>query len=338
MAKRSEDDYELYLYTIDVYIRLVGALPLDKSLAQFGVQNFSEIGNLDIDDRDFAAVAMRLMLQRKYFVRGKDLFFKGLLKSAEQDFDSGKEVIGLLLADLESLNAQDIEFAFGNGDVVSGLFSNSEDAMYGALLHADRRRIEKLIDVPEYMRILALAPYVAERERLLLRFSDFLRAAGVKPLSRCGEEAAVVSYGSKGFERSIKGSPSWRNLQGRDLGPADIEQIAQATSVGDACILDVVCRFAEALSSKPFDHAALKLLVAPEIFAQWGDFTQAAMIFEDDCGVSSRVRHLKDGAVLVKLLPNVREAFTIEGPQITEGGHEVVLVKRNGTWKIWAAR
>ena len=108
MAKRSEDDYELYLYTIDVYIRLVGALPLDKSLAQFGVQNFSEIGNLDIDDRDFAAVAMRLMLQRKYFVRGKDLFFKGLLKSAEQDFDSGKEVIGLLLADLESLNAQDI--------------------------------------------------------------------------------------------------------------------------------------------------------------------------------------------------------------------------------------
>ena len=32
--------------------------------------------------------------------------------------------------------------------------------MYGALLHADRRRIEKLIDVPEYMRILALAPYV----------------------------------------------------------------------------------------------------------------------------------------------------------------------------------
>ena len=55
MAKRSEDDYELYLYTIDVYIRLVGALPLDKSLAQFGVQNFSEIGNLDIDDRDFAA-------------------------------------------------------------------------------------------------------------------------------------------------------------------------------------------------------------------------------------------------------------------------------------------
>ena len=91
MAKRSEDDYELYLYTIDVYIRLVGALPLDKSLAQFGVQNFSEIGNLDIDDRDFAAVAMRLMLQRKYFVRGKDLFFKGLLKSAEQDFDSGKE-------------------------------------------------------------------------------------------------------------------------------------------------------------------------------------------------------------------------------------------------------
>lgn len=77
MAKRSEDDYELYLCTIDVYIRLVGALPLDKSLAQFGVQNFSEIGNLDIDDRDFAAVAMRLMLQRNISCAARICFSRG---------------------------------------------------------------------------------------------------------------------------------------------------------------------------------------------------------------------------------------------------------------------
>ena len=73
MAKRSEDDYELYLYTIDVYIRLVGALPLDKSLAQFGVQNFSEIGNLDIDDRDLrschaAHAATEIFRARQGFV------------------------------------------------------------------------------------------------------------------------------------------------------------------------------------------------------------------------------------------------------------------------------
>lgn len=332
------DDYELYLYTIDVYKRLVGALPLDKSLAQFGVQNFSEIGNLDIDDRDFAAVAMRLMLQRKYFVRGKDLFFKGLLKSAEQDFDSGKGIIRALLADLKSLNNQDVEFAFGDRSVVSGFFSNSEDAMYGALLHADRLRIEKLVNVPEYMRVLALASYVSERERLLFRFSDFLLAVGAKPLSRRKEAAAAVSYESGRSERSIKRSPSWRNLQGRDLDPADIEQIVQATSVDDACILDVVRRFAEALSSKPFDLVALRSLVAPDIFGKWGDFAQAAMVFEGDCGMSSRVRHLKDGAALVKLLPNVQEAFLIEGPQVIEGGHEIVLVERNGTWKIWAMR
>lgn len=77
MAKRSEDDYELYLYTIDVYIRLVGALPLDKSLAQFGVQNFSEIGNLDIDDRDFAAVAMRLHAATEIFRARQGFVFQG---------------------------------------------------------------------------------------------------------------------------------------------------------------------------------------------------------------------------------------------------------------------
>ncbi|MFR1638134.1 MAG: hypothetical protein ACLSVD_02590 [Eggerthellaceae bacterium] len=111
MAKRSEDDYELYLYTIDVYIRLVGALPLDKSLAQFGVQNFSEIGNLDIDDRDFAAVAMRLM--RKRNIWAARLFFKALKSLSRISFR--KEVIGLLLADPESLNAQDISSLSGMG-------------------------------------------------------------------------------------------------------------------------------------------------------------------------------------------------------------------------------
>ena len=128
MAKRSEDDYELYLYTIDVYIRLVGALPLDKSLAQFGVQNFSEI-QTSISMMGILRSCHAAHAATKYFIaRQGFVVSKGLLKSAEQDFDSGKEVIGLLLADLESLNAQDIEFAFGNGDVVSGLFSNSEDA------------------------------------------------------------------------------------------------------------------------------------------------------------------------------------------------------------------
>ena len=142
--------------------------------------------------------------------------------------------------------------------------------MYGALLHADRRRIEKLIDVPEYMRILALARMWPKGNAFCCDFLTSFALPVVKAFCRGAERRRpVVSYGSKGFERSIKGSPSWRNLQGRDLGPADIEQIAQATSVGDACILDVVCRFAEALSSKPFDHAALKSLVAPEIFAQW---------------------------------------------------------------------
>lgn len=48
--------------------------------------------------------------------------------------------------------------------------------------------------------------------------------------------------------------------------------------------------------------------------------------------------HQEDGSSLVKLLPNMREPLLIEGPQLIEGGHEIVLVKRNGIWKIWAMR
>ena len=111
MALGDNSIYELYLYTIDVYKRLVGVLPLDEKLARFDSQSFSGIGDLELGDEAFAAVSMRLMLQRKYFVRGKDLFLKKLLKSAKQDFEAVKDGITSLLIDLDKLNAQPIELS-----------------------------------------------------------------------------------------------------------------------------------------------------------------------------------------------------------------------------------
>ena len=100
MALEDDGVYELYLYTIDVYKRLVGVLPLDDCLARFNPQSFSsEIGNLELGDEALAAVSMRLMLQRKYFARGKDLFLKKLL-SAEQDFEMAKDKAASLLVTL----------------------------------------------------------------------------------------------------------------------------------------------------------------------------------------------------------------------------------------------
>ena len=52
-------------------------LPLDERLACFDSHCFSKIGELELGDEAFAAVSVRLMLQRKYFVRGKDLFLGG---------------------------------------------------------------------------------------------------------------------------------------------------------------------------------------------------------------------------------------------------------------------
>lgn len=54
--------------------------------------------------------------------------------------------------------------------------------------------------------------------------------------------------------------------------------------------------------------------------------------------MSTLVRYQEDGSALVKLLPHVREPFLIEGSQLIEGGHEIVLVKQSGIWKIWAMR
>lgn len=330
--------YELYLYTIDVYKRLVGTLPLDEKLARFDSRSFSGIGDLELGDEALAAVSMRLMLQRKYFVRGKDLFLKKLLKSAERDFEVVKDGVASLLSCLDELNAKPIEFAFGDGTVVKGAHANVEDTTYGALLHADKKRIENLVCVSERMRILALAPYIAGREQILLRFSELLLDAGVKPLMRGEEVSAVVSFETKRADRRISNSPYWRNLRGKELGLKDIEDIVRQASCDDCEILFAVHRFVTALNHNPLDFNELGSIVATETISGWGDFSQAAKAVDGDCGVSTRVRYLSDGTALVKLLPNVQEPFLIEGPQLIEGGHEIVLVKHGGSWRIWAMR
>ena len=330
--------YELYLYTIDAYKRLVNMLPLDEKLSRFDSHCFSIIGELELGDEAFAAVSVRLMLQRKYFVRGKDLFLRGLLKSAEQDFASSKDVIESLLDSLDALNGKSIEFAFGDGRVVEGAYANVEDAMYGVLMHADITRAENLVSVPEHMRLVALAPYIAGREQILLQFSEFLHNAGIKPLSRKEEASATVSFESKGACRQIENSPFWRNLCGRDLEGEDIEKNVQQASRDDLEIIATVLRFEEALCRRPLDLNELNSLVARETICRWGDFSQAAGLLEGDHGMSTHVRHQEDGSALVKLLSHVRESFLIEGPQLIEGGHEIVLVKQGGIWKIWAMR
>lgn len=330
--------YELYLYTVDAYKRLVNMLPLDEKLSRFDSHCFSIIGGLELGDEAFAAVSVRLMLQRKYFVRGKDLFLRGLLESAEQDFASSKDVIESLLDSLDALNSQSIEFAFGDGRVVEGAYANVEDAMYGVLMHADITRAENLVSVPEQMRLVALAPYIAGREQVLLQFSEFLLNAGIKPLSRNEEASATVSFESKGACRQVENSPFWRNLRGRDLGDEDIEKIVQQAPRDDLEIIATVLLFKEALGRRPLDLSELNSLVARETILRWGDYLQAAELLKGDYGMSTLVRYQEDGSALVKLLPNVREPLLIEGPQLIEGGHEIVLVKRNGIWKIWAMR
>lgn len=90
------------------------------------------------------------------------------------------------------------------------------------------------------------------------------------------------------------------------------------------------------IKRNPLDFDELGSIVATETISGWGDFSQAAKVVDEDYGASTRVRHQKDGTALVMLLPNVQEPFLIEGPQLIEGGHEIVLVKHGGSWKIWA--
>ncbi len=80
--------------SIAQYKRLVSVVSVNSSLASFAVEDIAKLGNIDISEKDVTAVYLRLMLQRKYFVRGKDLFVKSLIKWAKANTNGSKRNSG----------------------------------------------------------------------------------------------------------------------------------------------------------------------------------------------------------------------------------------------------
>ncbi len=331
---------EYYRLSVAQYKRFVAAVEINPSLSSFSVEDIAKLGNIDISDKDVAAVYLRLMLQRKYFVRGKDLFVKSLIKWAKSNTNAPKEKLASILDTLESLNSGTPEASFGNRICISKTFENAEDVTYGVLLHADKDRLERISQIPEAINMLILAPYVAARESIILQFDELLESCGIACYTPKEVEASpVILFGDAGVEEHYEQNNGfWRNLRTQDFNPEKLREQIEDTSADDLLILTIANLFYCLIQADKLDYAAISKLVSVEALNGWGYFTYAANMFAGPHGISNVVRHPEEDSAIVKFFPNVEEPFFISTPQIVQGGRELVFKRDAEGWKVWALR
>ena len=331
----------LFLYTMQEYDGIVSSVPLRTrdDLCSDVVHCTSRDYGFEYEEVSWAAVSIRMMLQRKYYSNGESVQLKRLLAIAERDqrFDGAK--VAEIRRRLKSLKHREVELSLPNGEVVSGHFKNIEDVVYGGLLHADYDKALRLRSFPKDVRFYALAPFVIERERLIVDFKELCLSSGVCEIGTIeGDRAPIAGLDVlRGEDRLIAKSPYWANVAGHDAMDEEIEKTVDALSEDDKNALLVAMDFVEMLKSEPLDLKALRSVVWRDYWADWGDFGQASEMIKSipAPGASTHVMH-EGGAeyAQVKILPKVLHAWVTNTPQVLTGMYLVLLTKRFGMWKV----
>lgn len=330
----------LFLFSMQDYERIAKAVRVSEGLRLFDYASGFSPDVLAAYELDSAAIDVRVMLQRKYFQNGESLQLKQLVKLAELNGVIDKPTADRLSSRLRDIRDKPIEISLSNGDLVADQFKNAEDEAYGTLLHGDLDKTRRLLERPEEMRLLSLAPYILERESILLEFKDVLIAAGIEPLRTTSKMRAAVLRGSHGASSSlgITGSPFWSSVIGRDADEADLREILARNTPDDNNVLRIASQFLVLLQSDPLDKGALRKLVWMRNWVSWGDFIEGASLIRQipNFGISSHVMH--EGGeryAQVKVLPHVEAPWLTETPQLlSDFGCLICLTKRGNTWKV----
>lgn len=330
----------LFLYSMQYYDRTTKQLPVSEGLREFDGSSSTASSALASFESDCAAIDVRLMLQRKYYSNSDSVQLKKLL-DAVRNTDLVDELrIDDLRNRLISLNSKPVELSLSDGTIASGQYANAEDATYGSLLHADLSRSLRLIQFPQEMRLLSLAPYILAREQLLFAFRDLCLDAGFTALEerRTRKESILRWSESSNAERSIKKSPYWSNIVGRDLDEEGLEEIISGNDPDENTAIVIATAFFQLLLEHPLDVPALRNLTCKKLWKNRSSFEQLANIAcaIENPGVSSHVMH-KGGKnrAQVKILPHVLDPWTTETPQLfRNNGCLIYLIKRKGVWKV----
>ncbi|HBK59800.1 MAG TPA: hypothetical protein DDZ84_03270, partial [Firmicutes bacterium] len=191
----------VFTTSMKTYRRFSEHLPVNGHVVDLanGAKKASDVVG-ETNESDYFGVMIRLMLQRKYFQRGGDhkkpnpLFIRNLVKTAQGSYPDQSDTWQHVLERLDDLKKCEVQVSLPDGTVQAGFFDNVQDVTYGALLHADPDKLERVAQIPESMQTIYVGEYVMARERILVDFSDALQASGVKTLDSHKTERKASVY------------------------------------------------------------------------------------------------------------------------------------------------
>lgn len=338
-AENINDCIFAFVRTMNAYDYIVQELPLCEELRDFSKGSINSLDLKKVTKADSAYIDIRLMLQRKYFSRGGNVYLPDLLRVSRENQELGTKEIEALLDELDALNNRPMEVVSPNGCVIESNYTLAETIIYGHYLHADTDKLNTLLDLPVQTTTMLIAPYVLYREEILRRARDLFLARTSETSCRSPEASGFFCLASdKAEEREILTSPFWRNAYGHDASYDEICSFAESNSLDDNIAILLAAVFFEELSKPDYDVDVLRELVWDDYWKVWGDFSdghQFASTFEHP-GFSSSVLHEGgENYAQVKIFPHV------DNPWITRTQQYplcetclVLLTKCNNEWKI----
>ncbi len=329
-----------FISSLDAYQVIANGLPISNGLKSFrGSGNEMKVAFASIEN-DLTAVDVRLMLQRKYFSYNEKVNVKKLLKKVIETHHEKSNEIEVILHRLEEINASTMMLALPDGTFFSNKYEIAEKIIYGFYLHADADKIRPLMNLSPQMKLIAIAPYVIEREKLLFDIRSLFVSLGYCPfLPKRADKAGMLSFNSRlSEEKNVVSSPFWSNFLGHDASDKELSTIVSENTLDDNIALLVGGTFFEMLQDDCLNPDVLRQIVWNDFWDKWGDFSEghamAASISSP--GISSKVMHEGgSGFAQVKILPNVENPWITSTPQLIQAKVILVLLmNRNGVWKV----
>ncbi|WP_165062057.1 hypothetical protein [Adlercreutzia sp. ZJ154] len=328
-----------FVRTMDAYDYIVKELPLCEELWDYSKGNINSLNLSEVTKADSAYIDIRLMLQRKYFSHGGNVYLPDLLRVSRENQGFDTKEIDDLLDELDTLNNRPMELVSPNGCVIESNYKIAETMIYGHCLHADADKLNALLHLPAQTLTMLIAPFVLGRENILRRARNLFSTHSFETAITNGEASGFICLDNdKNEERDILTSPFWKNAYGHDASYDEICSSAESNSLDDNIAVLLAAVFFEELSKPDYDIGVLRELVWDDYWEDWGDFSedhQFASSFEHPSFSSSVLHEGGENYAQVKFLPHV------DNPWITKTQQYplcetclVLLSKRKNEWKI----
>lgn len=336
----NEQVIEIILYQMREYRKIANATKLSRKTAKLNLTEHPRLPIELLSDSDYAALSVRLMLQRKHFVFDKDIHVRDVINAALELYPQLQDELSTLYNKLNWMKQRDFETTHSDGKKTSGYYHNTEEVLYGILLHSDIQKIEHVTDFSLNYLLAAIAPFILERERVLYRLVHLLEIAGARAYKAPeGRRGQVLRFAKSTPEKQqVVESPFWSNLIARDGTPSEFNDRWNNYNKNTREIILLCFEFVQQLRSRPLDVATLGRLVHPSTRKSWGGFSQVASMISkySSLGMSDSIELFNLGrCARVKLFPGVNELIVIDTPQFVSLSR-MVLRKHHREWKVWS--